>query len=60
MGTPFYHTQESALSAVWHYGEIQGIEDFMAILTDMEACYDDLDSEDRAAYNFIMRTGVDK
>jgi hypothetical protein len=31
--------------------------DILAGLKDMEFCYDDLDKEDRVAYNMFMRAG---
>jgi hypothetical protein len=57
MGTPLYMELKEAIDIVTNYGDLQGIEGFLEILTDMEACYDDLDKEDRTALNMVMRAG---
>jgi hypothetical protein len=53
MGTPFYHTDESALETIEQYAELQGMT-FDEALADMEFCQDELDSEDRSAYNHYI------
>ena len=55
MGTPFYHTDKSALKAIKEYQDIQGYETLEEALECMECCYDDLDSEDRSAYNHYLK-----
>jgi hypothetical protein len=54
MGTPYYQTDESAHDTVADYMEMQGLDCFEDALKDMNACYDDLDNEDRSALNYIL------
>lgn len=55
MGTPFYHTDESALQAVKNYKDTQGLDSIEDALIDMKFCFDDLDAEDRSAYNYVVK-----
>ena len=55
MGTPYYHTDESALQTVKNYKELHGLATLIDALKDMEACIDDLDNEERSAYRHVMR-----
>ena len=55
MGTPFYHTDESALQTVEEYKNIHGFETIEDALRDMEYCIDDLNNEDRSAMRHVMR-----
>jgi hypothetical protein len=55
MGTPFYHTDESAMRTVKEYQDIQGLPTFEDALMDMAYCIDDLDSADRSAFRHVMR-----
>ena len=55
MGTPFYHTDESALEIVKEYQEIQGYETIKEALACMECCIDELDNEERSAYCHTIR-----
>jgi hypothetical protein len=54
MGT-FYHTDESALQTVQDYKDVQGIDTLEEALEEMRCCYDDLDSEDRSAYDYVIK-----
>jgi len=55
MGTPFYHTDESALATVKDYQYTQGYFTIEEALACMENCIDDLDNEDRSAYRHVLR-----
>ena len=55
MGTPFYHTDKSALKTIKEYQDIQGYDTLQEALECMESSYDDLDSEDRGAYNHYIK-----
>ena len=55
MGTPFYHTDESALQTVKEYQDIQGYDTLEEALECMKCCFDDLDAEDRSAYNHVVK-----
>jgi hypothetical protein len=46
-----------ACELVQNYAEIHTAGDVLAALKDMEFCYDDLDKEDRVAYNMFMDAG---
>jgi len=55
MGTPYYHTDESAHETVKNYRDTQGYYTIEEALACMENSIDDLDDEDRSAYNHVMR-----
>ena len=55
MGVPVYMDVEDAYRIVTGYGNIQGIHGLFAILQDMEGCWDDLDRQERTAYNMIKK-----
>jgi hypothetical protein len=57
MGTPLYMDMGCAVRLVNEYAEIHTAGDVLAALKDMEFCYDDLDREDRVAYNMFMDAG---
>jgi hypothetical protein len=57
MGTPLYMDMGCAVRLVNEYAEIHTAGDVLAALKDMEFCYDDLDKEDRVAYNMFMDAG---
>ena len=57
MGTPLYMDLGEACRIVQEYAEIHTGNDILAGLKDMEFCYDDLDKEDRVAYNMFMAAG---
>jgi hypothetical protein len=58
MGTPLIGmTIKEACDIISNYRDLQGLPGYLEALKDMEACYDDLDREDRAAFNMFMRTG---
>ena len=54
MGIPFYHTDESALETIQEYQDIQGYKTLEEAINCMESSYDDLDNEDRGAYNHYL------
>jgi len=57
MGTPLYMELGDACELVTEYANIHTGGDVLAGLKDMEACYDDLDKEDRVAFNMFMAAG---
>ena len=57
MGTPLYMEMSEACELVQNYADIHTGGDILAGLQDMEFCYDDLDKEDRVAYNMFMAQG---
>jgi hypothetical protein len=57
MGTPLYMDMSCAVRLVQEYAEIHTAGDVLAALKDMQSCYDDLDKEDRVAYNMFMAAG---
>ena len=58
MGTPLIGmTLKEAIEIVNEYGTLQCDGGFLEALKDMEACYDDLDREDRCALNMVMKAG---
>jgi hypothetical protein len=57
MGTPLYMELSDACELVQHYAELHTNNDVLAALKDMQSCYDDLDREDRVAYNMFMAAG---
>ena len=57
MGTPLYMELSDACKIVTDYAELHTGGDVLAGLKDMEACWDDLDKEDRVAYTMFMRAG---
>jgi hypothetical protein len=57
MGTPLYMELSDACELVQHYAELHTGNDVLAALKDMQECYDDLDKEDKVAYNMFMDAG---
>ena len=57
MGTPLYMEMSDACELVQNYADLHTGGDILAGLQDMEFCYDDLDKEDRVAYNMFMAQG---
>ena len=57
MGTPLYMELGDACTLVQEYAELHTGNDVLAALKDMGDCYDDLDKEDRVAYNMFMAAG---
>jgi hypothetical protein len=57
MGTPLYMSLGDACELVQHYAELHTGNDVLAALKDMQMCYDDLDKEDKVAYNMFMDAG---
>lgn len=57
MGTPLYMDLGDAVQLVKDYADLHTEGDVLAALQDMEFCYDDLDKEDRVAYNMFMAAG---
>jgi hypothetical protein len=50
-------TLKEACDAVKDYADMHTGGDLLAGIKDMEACYDDLDREDRTAYNMFIKAG---
>ena len=57
MGTPLYMDISDACRLVQEYAELHTDNDILAALHDMQFCYDDLDKEDKVAYNMFMDAG---
>ena len=57
MGTPLYMELSDACEIVQNYADGNTGGDILAGLQEMEYCYDDLDKEDRVAYNMFMAAG---
>jgi hypothetical protein len=57
MGTPLYMDLGDACRLVQEYAELHTGNDVLAALKDMQMCYDDLDKEDKVAYNMFMDAG---
>ena len=57
MGCPLYMEMSDACELVQNYADMHTGGDILAGLKDMECCYDDLDKEDRVAYNMFMAQG---
>jgi hypothetical protein len=57
MGTPLYMDLGDACRLVQEYAELHTGNDVLAALKDMQCCYDDLDKEDKVAYNMFMDAG---
>ena len=57
MGTPLYMEMSDACTLVTEYADMHTGGDVLAGLKDMQSCYDDLDKEDRVAYNMFMDAG---
>jgi hypothetical protein len=55
MGTPFYHTDESALKTIEDYRDTQGYYTIEEALACMANNIDELDNEDRGALNHYRR-----
>lgn len=57
MGTPLYMELGEACRIVQEYAENNTSGDVLAGLAEMEACYDDLEKEERVAYRMFMAAG---
>lgn len=57
MGTPLYMELGDACRIVQEYAEENTGNDVLAGLAEMEANYDDLEKEERVAYNMFMDAG---
>lgn len=57
MGTPLYMELADACTLVTEYAETHTDGDILAGLKDMQACWDDLDKEDKVAYTMFMDAG---
>ena len=57
MGTPLYMELGDACELVTEYAQMHTGGDVLAALKDMQMCYDDLDKEDKVAYNMFMDAG---
>ncbi len=57
MGTPLYMDLGDACELVQQYAALHTGNDVLAALKDMQMCYDDLDKEDKVAYNMFMDAG---
>ena len=57
MGTPLYMELGDACTLVKDYADLHTGGDVLAGLMAMQAGYDDLDKEDRVAYNMFMAAG---
>lgn len=58
MSTPLIGmTLAEACDLVSSYRDIQGLPGFLEALKDMDACWDDLDREDRTAFRMVMAAG---
>jgi hypothetical protein len=57
MGTPLYMDLRDACEIVQNYADGNTGGDILEALKEMECCYDDLDREDRVAYNMFMAAG---
>lgn len=57
MGTPLYMDLGEACRIVQEYAVENTGSDVLAGLAEMEACYDDLDKEERVAYRMFMAAG---
>ena len=57
MGTPLYMELSDAVQIVQEYARMHWGGDILTALKDMQDCYDDLDKEDRVAYNMFMAAG---
>jgi hypothetical protein len=55
MGTPLYMTITDACRIVQEYSRVYCENDILEGLKSMEECYDDLDKEERVAYQMFMR-----
>ena len=58
MSTPYYHTDESAQLAIKTYRDDNGHDSYHDALISMGECLDDLDDEERSAYNHVMRNNA--
>lgn len=54
MGTPYYHTDESAVELLRRYRNDNGYDTYHDALINMSEVIDDLDDDERSAYNHIM------
>jgi hypothetical protein len=57
MGTPLYMELGEACQIVQDYAAMHTDGDILAGLREMEEFYDDLDKEERVAYNMFMAAG---
>ena len=58
MGTPYIHTDQSAVETVRHYRNGNGYYDYHDALMCMAKNIDDLDDEDRSAFDHIMHNNA--
>ena len=57
MGTPLIGMElREACDIVQAYADLQGLP-FLEALQEMDACYDDLDREDKVALNMVLKAG---
>jgi hypothetical protein len=54
MGTPYYHSTESAIETIHTYAMSNGLS-FAEAIEDMKEMTDDLDPEDRSALAYYQR-----
>jgi hypothetical protein len=57
MGTPVYMTLKEACEIVQNYADIHTGGDILAGISEMRACYDDLDREDQVASTMFVNAG---
>ncbi len=55
MSTGYYHTDESARDTIREYRDGNGFDTFAEAISDMQACVDDLDDEDKSALRYVER-----
>jgi hypothetical protein len=58
MGTPYLHTDESAVETIRHYRNDNGHDTYHDALISMAENLDDLESDERGAYNHVMRNNA--
>jgi len=58
MGTLYIHTDESAVESIRHYRNGNGYDTYHEALINMSEIIDDLDDDERSAYNHIMRNNA--
>jgi len=58
MGTLFIHTAESAKQVLKEYRDHNAHDTLSDALNSMEECYDELDNEERSAFNMIENNPV--
>jgi hypothetical protein len=55
MSTDYIHTDESARDTIRQYRDGNGFDTFAEAIADMQACFDDLDDEDKSALRYVER-----